>query len=198
MKAHSHGVAMRGSIANGLSYGLLFGAIAPSYDFLKEYYYFFFGPAHWLRPSCLFAATLLGTYISMPFENIKTRMHVMSALPDGRMPYTGVWDCFKKICVFESNHAKYSTYHAFHNGFVPYFLKVYISLLIGVYVSDHAFKQNYQEDEFIERGDYFRGPYVKDYAHNPINRAETNIEILSVEPKKTYYVTKDKETSFKF
>ena len=188
---------LRGATATALSYGVFFGSISSIYDFLKEYYYVLFGPTNWLRPSCLFAATFVGCYLSMPFENIKTRLHTMSALPDGRLPYEGVYDAIHKIFNFECNYKKYSNFHAFHTGFVPYFLRCYITLFMGIKISDYAFKQNYQEDDFVENGDFFRGPHVKEIYHMPHNRSEINKEIQNLQPKQTYFVNSDKTTSFK-
>lgn len=196
-QASKENVLFRGGLASAISYGLFFGSISPIYDFLKEYYYNFFGAAAWLRPSCLFATTLAGCYLSLPFDNIKTRMHVMSPLPDGRMPYTGVFDAFHKILCYECNWSKYSNFHAFHTGFLPYFLKMYFSLLIGVYVSDYAFRENYREGELIERGDYYRGAYVKNIAHYPYNKSETIKRVQAVEPSKEYFINERKSGSFK-
>ena len=197
LKCLSEGVLMRGTFATALSYGVFFGTISPIYDFLKEYYYSFFGPAYWLRPACLLAATLPGCYFSLPFDNIKTRMHIMSALPDGRLPYTSFKDCLFKIWNYECNYKKYSSGHAYHTGFVPYFLRSYITLLMGIYISDYAFRKNYQEDDFIEDADFYRGPHIKEIYHMPHNRSAINKEIQNMTPKKTYFVNNDKTTSFK-
>lgn len=197
IKVSQENAFMRGGLANAISYGIFFGSISSLYDFLKEYYYFFFGPTHWLRPSCLFAATFVGSYLSLPFDNIKTRLHVMTPLPDGRLPYNGVLDAFSKIFNFECNYWKYSNFHAFHTGFVPYFAKMYISLLAGLYLSDFAFEEIYKEGEFIERGDSTRGPYVKEISHYPYNRAVTNKHIQSIEPSREFFINEKKSGSFK-
>ena len=34
--------------------------------------------------------------ISLPFDNVKTKIQKMKAGPDGKMPYSGVPDCFAK------------------------------------------------------------------------------------------------------
>ena len=34
--------------------------------------------------------------ISLPFDNVKTKIQKMKAGPDGKMPYKGVPDCFAK------------------------------------------------------------------------------------------------------
>jgi hypothetical protein len=196
-KCLSEGVLMRGAFATALSYGIFFGSISSIYDFLKEYYYYFFGPTYWLRPACLSIATGVGCYLSLPFDNIKTRMHTMSALPDGRLPYTSVFDCFFKIWNYECNYKKYSNLHAFHTSFVPYYLRCFTTLYMGVLISDYAFRKNYQEDDFIEDGDFYRGPHIKEIYHMPHNRSAINKEIQNITPKKTYFVNNDKTTSFK-
>jgi len=197
IKASNENVFLRGGLANALSYGIFFATISPLYDFLKEYGYNLFGAASWLRPSCLFGATLAGCYLSLPFDNIRTRMHVMTPLPDGRLPYNGVLDAFYKIGTFESNWHKYSNFHAFHTGFIPYFIKMYVSLLAGLYISDYAFRENYREGELIERGDYYRGAYVKNISHYPYNKAETIKQVQAIEPQKEYFINERKSGSFK-
>ena len=34
--------------------------------------------------------------MSLPFDNIKTKLQKMKAGSDGKMPYSGVFDCFYK------------------------------------------------------------------------------------------------------
>jgi hypothetical protein len=197
LRVNSEGALFRGAVANGISVGLLLGSLSSFYDYLKEYYYYFFGPTHWLRPMILVPTSLLACLVSLPFDNIKTRFHVMQALPDGRMPYNNVFDAFSKIMVFEGNRSKYSNYFAYHTGFASYLAKIYFSLLSGVYMSDYAFRQNYVEGELIEMGDYQTSPYVKVIAHEPYNRSETLKIYLDKKPDKEYFLNPEKTKSFK-
>lgn len=34
--------------------------------------------------------------LSLPFDNIKVKLQKMKELPNGKMPYSGVFDCLKK------------------------------------------------------------------------------------------------------
>ena len=197
IQVNNEGVLKRGALANGISLGLLWGIVTPVYDFLKEYYYYFFGVAHWLRPAVLAPSVFLGCYLSIPFDNIKTRLHTMTKLPDGRLPYNGLLDCMKKIIAFECRLKKYSNFHAFHNGFMPYFLKNYLAILTGIYISDFAFEKNYQEGELVESGSFYRSPYVKNILHENMNRHEILENSNNVSFNSTFFVNKDKTSSFK-
>lgn len=197
LRLNAEGILLRGAVASGLSYGLLMGSMSSLYDYLKEYLFFFFGAAQWLRPLTLVPTALFGAYVSLPFDNIKIRLHNMNALPDGRLPYTGAFDAFKKVAYYETNFKKYSNIHAFHAGFASYFIKLYLTLLIGTNLSDYAFKDKYKEGEFIEQGTFYNTPFVKIIPHEPNNRSEINKMILDIEPTITYYTDEFKTKSFK-
>jgi hypothetical protein len=197
IQVNNESVFKRGALANGISLGLLWGIATPIYDFLKEYYYYFFGVAHWLRPAVLAPSVFIASYLSIPFDNIKTRLHTMTRLPDGRLPYNGLVDCMKKIIAFECRLYTYSNFHAFHNGFIPYFLKNYFAILTGIYISDLAFEKNYQEGELVESGSFYRSPYVKNILHDNINRHEILENAKSLNYNTTYFVNNDKTVSFK-
>ena len=57
-----------------------------------------------------FSATLAGVFtafaLSMPFDTVKTRLHTMRPLPNGKLPYTGTMDCFMKIIKYECDKHK--------------------------------------------------------------------------------------------
>ena len=184
------GSCTRGALANGLSLFFLYGTISPLYDFLKEYYYYFFGPTIWLRPTILVPTIFLGTALSLPFDNIKTRLHNMHKLPDGRLPYNGTFDAFLKAIYYESSYSKYSNIFSFGAGFVPAFLRNYFTVLIGVYLSDIAFSNNYEIEEFVEYGSYNKNPYIKHIPHEPYNRFETLDLSLKRQPSTTFVVGK--------
>lgn len=40
--------------------------------------------------------------MSLPFDNVKTKMQKMTRLPDGTMPYKSLIDCAKKTALNES------------------------------------------------------------------------------------------------
>lgn len=96
-KAHLEGALFRGAVASGLAYGALLGSMSNFYDFNKEYWYWFFGPADWLRPVILLPTALLGMACYLPFDNIKVRFHTMTPLPNGEMPYKSFLHCFTSV-----------------------------------------------------------------------------------------------------
>lgn len=197
IRANNEGVLFRGALASGLSYGLMLASLSNLYDYLKEYLFYFFGPTDWLRPTVLLPVTFVGAYIYLPFDNIRTRLHIMTPLPDGRYPYLGLVDAFKKICLYEADPKKYSSLHVFHNGFISFYVRLYVSLFIGIKLSDIAFSQKYKEGEFIELGSYYTSPYLKQIPHSPYNRSEVNKQILDIKPTEEFYVDESKTGSFK-
>lgn len=194
--ASSEGAVFRGAISNGISLGILFAVSAPFYDFLKEYYYYFFGPTLWLRPAILAPVVLASCYLSIPFDNLKTRLHVMTKLPDGSMPYKNAYDALLKILSYECNYSKYSSIHAIHSGLGPYFFKTYFTMLFGIYISDYAFSQNYTEEEFVEQGSFYESPYIKRSPHNPLSRQEVLNEVNNRQPTHEFYVNESKTAKF--
>jgi hypothetical protein len=40
-------------------------------------------------------AGFLASFLSLPFDNAKTRMQKMKAGPDGKMPYANIFDAIK-------------------------------------------------------------------------------------------------------
>lgn len=197
VRANNEGVLLRGALASGLSYGILLGSMSNLYDFLKEYLFYFFGPTEWLRPTALIPTAFVGAYLYLPFDNIRTRLHIMTPLPDGRLPYLGIRDAFAKIYAYEAMPTNYTNHHVFHSGFASFFVKLYLSLLVGVKMSDYAFRENYKEGEFVEMGDYYKQPYLKQIPHSPYNRADVNKNILDIQPTKVFYVDESNTGSFK-
>ena len=98
------GTWARGSLANGLKLAALCASMTNVYDWCKENSYFFFGPSWINRYWATAAATAVGVTCSLPFDAIRTRMHTMRPLPNGRLPYTSSYDCFIKIFCYESSH----------------------------------------------------------------------------------------------
>jgi len=42
-------------------------------------------------------AGLSASMMSLPFDNIKTKLQKMKANAEGKYPYSGVADCFRKV-----------------------------------------------------------------------------------------------------
>jgi hypothetical protein len=100
------------------------------YDYMKEYMYWWFGPTSWLRPIILLPTTALGVALYLPFDNIKVRMHNMTPLPNGELPYSSAFDAFNKIARYEADVFKYSSPFAFLSGGMPAFWRLFITLYL--------------------------------------------------------------------
>ena len=91
------GALMRGSIANGLKLAMICSSMSGIYDLCKENSYYFLGP-HWInRLWSTVVACLVGTLASLPFDQVRTRLHTMRPLPNGVYPYNGTLDCLTKV-----------------------------------------------------------------------------------------------------
>jgi solute carrier family 25 oxoglutarate transporter 11 len=97
MKVVDEGVMFRGAAANGLKYGMLCASMTNVYDLIKENTYYWFGPSFINRLVATLGATLLGTMLTLPFDAIRLRMHLMRPLPNGELPYTSSMDCAVKM-----------------------------------------------------------------------------------------------------
>ena len=75
---------------------MLNGGMSNFYDYCKEYVYWIFGPAAFVRPLILIPTTILGICLYLPFDNIRVRFHTMTPLPNGDMPYSGLIDASLK------------------------------------------------------------------------------------------------------
>lgn len=78
-------------------------AMLVTYDEAKERLTKRFGKGH--DKQILFAASMLSacatSTISLPFDNIKTKLQKMKRAPDGTFPYTGIMDCVMKTAARE-------------------------------------------------------------------------------------------------
>ena len=102
LKATDEGVLFRGALANSLRIGTLACSMTGVYDWCKENSYFMLGPSYINRFWATAVATIAGVLCSLPFDAIRTRLHTMRPLPDGRYPYVSTYDCLKKMWFFES------------------------------------------------------------------------------------------------
>jgi dTDP-D-glucose 4,6-dehydratase len=67
------------------------------YDWIKENSWYWFGPISMNRILGTTVGVAVAGTLSMPFDTVRTRMHTMRPLPNGRMPYDNSVDCFRKI-----------------------------------------------------------------------------------------------------
>jgi len=141
------GTLFRGSVANGLRIGALACSMTNVYDWCKENSYYWFGPSWINRYWATATAVSCGVAASMPFDAIRTRMHTMRPLPDGRLPYTSSWDCLNKMLVFESNHKLQSNLGCFFSGGQAYGIRLFFICLISQYMLDY-YHGSHQVSEF--------------------------------------------------
>lgn len=72
------------------------------------------------RMQTLSASAIAGffaSFFSLPFDFVKTRLQKQSKGPDGRLPYQGMFDCFKKVAAEEGPLR-------FYRGFSTYYVRI--------------------------------------------------------------------------
>jgi solute carrier family 25 oxoglutarate transporter 11 len=72
------------------------------------------------RSQTLTASAVAGffaSFLSLPFDFMKTRLQKQTRAPDGTMPYKGMFDCFRKV-------AKEEGLLRFYRGFGTYYVRI--------------------------------------------------------------------------
>lgn len=72
------------------------------------------------RTQTLTASAIAGffaSFFSLPFDFVKTRLQKQQKGPDGKMPYKGMFDCFKKVATEEGPLR-------FYRGFSTYYVRI--------------------------------------------------------------------------
>lgn len=108
----------RGAGSNVAKAVALNATLTTPYDSCNETLYTYFGDNFGNRWISLFTATLIASFITLPFDNIKTRLQ--KAFPDpslNRINYAGFRDCLRTVCQVEGFWGLYAGYYA-------YFLRV--------------------------------------------------------------------------
>jgi len=76
------------------------GMLAP-YEECKERLKKIWGESYLTFGVSSFVAGFLAAFLCLPFDNVKTKVQKMKKLPDGKYPYTGFFDAFRKSIVRE-------------------------------------------------------------------------------------------------
>ena len=76
------------------------GMLAP-YEECKQRLKVYWGESYKTYGAASFVAGFLAAFLCLPFDNVKTKVQKMKAGPDGKTPYAGFFDCFKKSIVRE-------------------------------------------------------------------------------------------------
>lgn len=137
IRATDEGVLMRGALANGLRIGAICASMTNVYDWCKENSYYWFGPSWMNRIFATTTAVAVGTIVSMPFDTIRTRLHTMRPLPDGRLPYSGSFDCANKIYAYEGNLHHHGNFGCFFSGGQALFMRLFIIGYASQYLLDY-------------------------------------------------------------
>lgn len=140
------GAIMRGSVANGLKMAMLCSSMTGIYDLCKENSYYYFGP-HWInRLWATAVACLVGTLVSMPFDNIRTRLHTMRPLPTGELPYNGTFDCLQKILRYECNPKYGMNWASVYAGLEAYYLRLFLICYLSQFLLDYYHSNCYVQE----------------------------------------------------
>ncbi|KAK4145242.1 mitochondrial carrier domain-containing protein [Dichotomopilus funicola] len=75
-------------------------------------------------------AGFFASFFSLPFDFVKTRLQKQSRGPDGKLPYTGMADCFAKV-------AKQEGVLRFYRGFGTYYVRIAPHAMVTLIVADY-------------------------------------------------------------
>lgn len=104
------------------------GMLAP-YEEAKTRLKPYFGEGYITYITSSFIAGFLAAFLGLPPDNLKTKMQKMKAGPDGKLPYTGFFDCVKKTVKNEGLLRLWV-------GFPVFYMRVGIHAMIILLVSD--------------------------------------------------------------
>ena len=135
-------------------------------DWVKENMYFWFGPMWIVKYGGLAAGVACAMAVSLPFDNVATRLHTMRPLPNGQYPYEGTMDCFSKILKYECNFEKQSNIGAFYSGGQPYFLRLMLIALSSSICLDYYHASD-KVSEFWQPARYHYQSGIDYDIHNP-------------------------------
>ncbi|KAL5118612.1 putative mitochondrial 2-oxoglutarate/malate carrier protein [Pleosporales sp. CAS-2024a] len=85
------------------------------------------------RSQTLTASAVAGffaSFLSLPFDFIKTRLQKQTRAPDGTLPYKGMFDCFKKVTAEEG-------LLRFYRGFGTYYVRIAPHAMVTLIVADY-------------------------------------------------------------
>ncbi|KAF4595521.1 mitochondrial 2-oxoglutarate/malate carrier protein [Ophiocordyceps camponoti-floridani] len=85
------------------------------------------------RTQTLSASAIAGffaSFFSLPFDFVKTRLQKQRRGPDGKLPYSGMADCFTKV-------AKQEGLMRFYRGFGTYYVRIAPHAMVTLIVADY-------------------------------------------------------------
>lgn len=75
-------------------------------------------------------AGFFASFLSLPFDFMKTRLQKQTRAPDGSLPYKGMFDCFRKV-------AKEEGLMRFYRGFGTYYVRIAPHAMVTLIVADY-------------------------------------------------------------
>lgn len=75
-------------------------------------------------------AGFFASFFSLPFDFVKTRLQKQSKGPDGKLPYSGMADCFAKV-------TKQEGLLRFYRGFGTYYVRIAPHAMVTLIVADY-------------------------------------------------------------
>jgi len=113
------------------------GMLGP-YDQAKEMISKITGPSKVANLGASAIAGFLASILSLPFDNLKTKLQRMKQAPDGSVPYKGMMDCAMKTIANEGPLG-------FYTGFPTYYVRIAPHAMLTLLFSDilkHVFYRN--------------------------------------------------------
>lgn len=104
------------------------GMLGP-YDQAKEMISKITGPTKVANFGASAVAGFLASFMSLPFDNMKTKLQRMKANPDGSLPYKGMMDCAMKTIQKEGPLG-------FYTGFPTYYVRIAPHAMLTLLFSD--------------------------------------------------------------
>ena len=104
------------------------GMLGP-YDQVKEMISKITGPSKVANFGASAVAGFLASFMSLPFDNMKTKLQRMKANPDGSLPYKGMMDCAMKTIQKEGPLG-------FYTGFPTYYVRIAPHAMLTLLFSD--------------------------------------------------------------
>jgi hypothetical protein len=174
VKTAQEGALFRGAIANGLKVAMIATPMTCLFDYLKESSYWFLGPSIYNRIWPTLLVAYVATVASLPFDTIKTRLHTMKALPNGEMPYEGIFDCYYKVIRklifqihrYEANQNKNANVSAFYAGAQSSFFRLVGICLVSQFLLDSYHNGHYKKEYWTPAKFSFQGGIDLDI-HDP-------------------------------
>lgn len=75
-------------------------------------------------------AGFFASFLSLPFDFMKTRLQKQTRAPDGTLPYKGMFDCFRKV-------AREEGLLRFYRGFGTYYVRIAPHAMVTLIVADY-------------------------------------------------------------